>query len=102
MLWRPNAAAAGLPVAIARNSLDVWIAASVELPLATSVPTRSGKQPRMPVGSRWQRCFWMREIGRAHVRTRVTNAQLVCRLLLEKKHGVQEVSTGQEQRHGQG
>src|SRR3546814_9179911 len=25
------------------------------------------------------------EIGRAHVRTTVTNAQLVCRLLLEKK-----------------
>src|SRR3546814_4526423 len=25
------------------------------------------------------------EIGRAHVRTPVTNAQLVCRLLLEKK-----------------
>src|SRR3546814_6909755 len=25
------------------------------------------------------------EIGRAHVRTQVTNAQLVCRLLLEKK-----------------
>src|SRR3546814_3076582 len=26
-----------------------------------------------------------KEIGRAHVRTPVTNAQLVCRLLLEKK-----------------
>src|SRR3546814_1799477 len=26
------------------------------------------------------------EIGRAHVRTPVTNAQLVCRLLLEKKN----------------
>src|SRR3546814_3773048 len=27
-----------------------------------------------------------RKIGRAHVRTPVTNAHLVCRLLLEKKH----------------
>src|SRR3546814_4346089 len=27
----------------------------------------------------------LKEIGRAHVRTPVTNAQLVCRLLLEKK-----------------
>src|SRR3546814_4999660 len=26
------------------------------------------------------------QIGRAHVRTPVTNAQLVCRLLLEQKH----------------
>src|SRR3546814_3925837 len=29
--------------------------------------------------------FMAREIGRAHVRTPVTNAHLVCRLLLEKK-----------------
>src|SRR3546814_2844467 len=29
--------------------------------------------------------FAMREIGRAHVSTPVTNAHLVCRLLLEKK-----------------
>src|SRR3546814_4987098 len=29
---------------------------------------------------------FLSEIGRAHVRTPVTNAQLVCRLLLEKKN----------------
>src|SRR3546814_3313378 len=29
---------------------------------------------------------WSREIGRAHVRTPVTHAHLVCRLLLEKKN----------------
>src|SRR3546814_6616270 len=28
---------------------------------------------------------WCRQIGRAHVRTTVTNAQLVCRLLPEQK-----------------
>src|SRR3546814_1365404 len=28
---------------------------------------------------------WLGKIGRAHVRTPVTNAHLVCRLLLEKK-----------------
>src|SRR3546814_7664458 len=32
------------------------------------------------------RSGWRGEIGRAHVRTPVTNAQLVCRLLLEKKN----------------
>src|SRR3546814_4779656 len=38
-----------------------------------------------------------REIGRAHVRTPVTNAHLVCRLLLEKKktqliqHSIQHI-----------
>src|SRR3546814_6624555 len=30
------------------------------------------------------------EIGRAHVRTPVTNAQLVCRLLLEKQKKIQQ------------
>src|SRR3546814_7398417 len=32
-----------------------------------------------------RRAFGMAEIGRAHVCTPVTNAHLVCRLLLEKK-----------------
>src|SRR3546814_6056966 len=33
------------------------------------------------------------EIGRAHVRTPVTNAHLVCRLLLEKKKQYQNIIT---------
>src|SRR3546814_14237297 len=33
------------------------------------------------------------QIGRAHVRTPVTNAQLVCRLLLEKKNKIQTPDT---------
>src|SRR3546814_6805343 len=35
-------------------------------------------------GSRFMR--YLEQIGRAHVRTPVSNAHLVCRLLLEKKH----------------
>src|SRR3546814_8375408 len=33
------------------------------------------------------------EIGRAHVRTPVTNAHLVCRLLLEKKNNKSQILT---------
>src|SRR3546814_3391905 len=36
---------------------------------------------------------WPWEIGRAHVRTPVTNAHLVCRLLLEKKNTTQTTHT---------
>src|SRR3546814_2274958 len=36
---------------------------------------------------------WRAEIGRAHVRTPVTNAHLVCRLLLEKKNQTTITST---------
>src|SRR3546814_4671763 len=36
----------------------------------------------------WIVIFGLFEIGRAHVRTPVTNAHLVCRLLLEKKNKI--------------
>src|SRR3546814_2251737 len=37
-------------------------------------------------GTCWLPARWNRKIGRAHVCTPVTNAHLVCRLLLEKKN----------------
>src|SRR3546814_3919987 len=49
------------------------------------------KAPRVPSGDRMTSCRKARgacsgtKIGRAHVLTPVTNAHLVCRLLLEKK-----------------
>src|SRR3546814_9230676 len=46
-------------------------------------PARSGQPlPRLRVGGR---CGDRREIGREHVCTPVTNAHLLCRLLLSKK-----------------
>src|SRR3546814_9849867 len=45
---------------------------------APATPPRPNARPARP-----RRCC--RQIGRAHVRTPVTNAHLVCRLLLEKK-----------------
>src|SRR3546814_8095044 len=49
-------------------------AISVDGPLRSCRADRKARRPR-----------GRDEIGRAHVRTPVTNAQLVCRLLLEKK-----------------
>src|SRR3546814_2638862 len=48
-------------------------------------PTGRGhlQSPRRDPGARWQ--LHVQQIGRAHVGTPVTNAQLVCLLLLEKK-----------------
>src|SRR3546814_8397621 len=40
---------------------------------------------RRRAGRDWQLDAFVLKIGRAHVRTPVTNAHLVCRLLLEKK-----------------
>src|SRR3546814_3746323 len=41
----------------------------------------------------WMQLAGFLEIGRAHVRTPVTNAQLVCRLLLEKNKTTKHDST---------
>src|SRR3546814_4481537 len=59
---------------------------SSDLPPGTAQPMDSSEDARLSGGaggdSIRHRCS---KIGRAHVRTPVTNAQLVCRLLLEKK-----------------
>src|SRR3546814_2780119 len=56
--------------------------------------------PSMLMGhSPWllrKRTFAPRKIGRAHVRTPVTNAHLVCRLLLEKKKTQQKKPRGNQ------
>src|SRR3546814_5358352 len=53
---------------------------------------RSLRRPTVEVGP-LARPGSAREIGRAHVRTHVTNAHLVCRLLLEKKKNNHHLST---------
>src|SRR3546814_3964932 len=48
------------------------------------VDMKSGRPKRMPPEFQAYKP-WPKQIGRAHVCTPVTNAQLVCRLLLENK-----------------
>src|SRR3546814_7041201 len=67
-------------------------------PLSSSTRASGRNSPPPPPGSTDARVLpagapataarsrWLRQIGRAHVRTPVTNAHLVCRLLLEKKN----------------
>src|SRR3546814_6582428 len=56
-------------------------------PTSTSSPMTVGKPPAPSLSlSQWMMVpSWILEIGRAHVRTPVTNAHLLCRLLLEKE-----------------
>src|SRR3546814_7556172 len=47
---------------------------------------RAGTFLSPPGNLRWEECLQFIEIGRAHVCTPVTNAHLVCRLLLETQN----------------
>src|SRR3546814_9226343 len=71
----------GVPPEIIASSTPVWKPALtrtvVDLPPMASIPCFS--TPILPRSA---------EIGRAHVCTPVTNAHLVCRLLLEKQNNI--------------
>src|SRR3546814_8528870 len=64
------------------NGLGGVVHASDGRPAQQGSPSIARLRPL--IRRRW-RCSLGAEIGRAHVRTPVTNAHLVCRLLLEKK-----------------
>src|SRR3546814_5234307 len=84
------AVAAGFPIklnaVLLREDNGAQIVALVEWARARSLPLRFIEYMPPDAPGRWQReqVVSEAEIGRAHVRTPVTNAQLVCRLLLEK------------------
>src|SRR3546814_1391106 len=89
----------GLSVSTSRESIGHSLAASwrsvadgnVTIPLNDSIAPRS-RQRRASSGPPVKQCNTVRsgtpsaEIGRAHIRTPVTNSHHVYRLLLEKKH----------------
>src|SRR3546814_5825847 len=64
-------------------------------------PRLRDSDPGGATRQRWRTlltCFGWQQIGRAHVWTPVTNAHLVCRLLLEKKKKNDYISHADQQR----
>src|SRR3546814_1051112 len=83
-------AAVADPAAEAERARPLHRPAAIKDALNAAVHAKSlggdGHRPTIPgAGIRVSRAPGS-QIGRAHVRTPVTNAHLVCRLLLEKKH----------------
>src|SRR3546814_8603549 len=68
---------------------------------APAVHPRSSRDGscQCPQGRRNSRCPSDGQIGRAHVRTPVTKAHLVCRLLLEKKQTRKELGSQPSYHH---
>src|SRR3546814_5858945 len=76
-----NHEAIGLAGHLKLGRLNVlWDDNRITIDGATSLSTSED------IPARYRATGWHVEIGRAHVRTPVTNAHLVCRLLLENKH----------------
>src|SRR3546814_4657714 len=68
------------------NYCDLASQSNTHIPAAPGVPAwDTWRKPNMHFGRRT-----VLQIGRAHVRTPVTNAHLVCRLLLDKKNKQKE------------
>src|SRR3546814_8207373 len=105
--WSPDVCSSDRAEAVCRHYLSrgrregrYWIVGDVRNAAGRSMYVRLKDSPKGPAG-KWtdaatgehgdlldviRESHGLVEIGRAHVRTPVTNAQLVCRLLLEKKH----------------
>src|SRR3546814_6409968 len=93
--WRASIRAAGMAVVAAQLFQAAPSFASsfqvnpVKLSLSPDKATTSlsiGNDTGDEVGIRVSALRWTQEIGRAHVRTTVTNAHTVCRILLENKN----------------